>query len=275
MNVFNSIEDYQFWRSEQGKIAFVPTMGNLHEGHLSLVRKAQEHADVVVVSIFVNPLQFAAHEDLESYPRTLQQDTEKLETVTTTALFAPSVEDMYPEGNDNQTQIMVPALSKGLCGSSRPHFFQGVATVVCKLFNIIKPDYAVFGEKDFQQLLVVRKMVKDLRMPLEIIGAPIVREESGLAMSSRNGYLSQKAHKKAGRISATLAKCAEKLRSGEAVANVLKFGLNELTQVGFTVDYFELRDHRNLMPLTEYTGSSRLFVAAFIEGVRLIDNIKT
>jgi len=169
--------------------------------------------------------------------------------------------------------VMVSDIAKGLCGGSRPHFFQGVATVVCMLFNIIKPDYAVFGEKDYQQLLVIKKMVKDLHMPVEIIGSPIVREDGGLAMSSRNDYLSKETRKKSCLIFQTLKECAEKLNSNETVEAALDFGINKLTTAGFKVDYFELRDETNLKPLTEHSDSGRLFAAVTIDGTRLIDNL--
>ncbi|MBF0255331.1 MAG: pantoate--beta-alanine ligase, partial [Gammaproteobacteria bacterium] len=178
------------WRSQGQRIGFVPTMGNLHRGHLQLVRQAQERAERVVVSIFVNPLQFGANEDFASYPRTLEEDKALLQAEGVDLLFAPGVELIYPQGQQAHTQVHVPGISELLCGASRPGHFIGVATIVCKLFNLVQPDLALFGEKDFQQLLVIRRMVADLALPVEIIGIPTVREADGLAMSSRNRYLS-------------------------------------------------------------------------------------
>ncbi|MCB1675253.1 MAG: pantoate--beta-alanine ligase, partial [Halioglobus sp.] len=190
-------------------IAFVPTMGNLHEGHLNLVRRARQLCDVVVVSIFVNPLQFAPHEDLDSYPRTMAADKEKLFREGVQILYAPTVEEIYPEGMAAQTQVHVPELGDTLCGSSRPGHFDGVTTVVSKLFNIVQPDVAIFGEKDFQQLSIVRKMVRDLCMPVEIVGVETTRDEDGLAKSSRNGYLSLQQRHIAPILHDTLSSCRE------------------------------------------------------------------
>jgi pantoate--beta-alanine ligase len=177
------------WRRNERRIGLVPTMGNLHDGHLSLVKRAMRLADRVVVSLFVNPLQFAPSEDFERYPRTIEQDRAALEAMGAHCLFAPDEQQVYPHGRDHQTRVEVPGISDLLCGASRPGFFQGVATVVTKLFNMVQPDLAPFGEKDYQQLLVIRRLVADLNMPVDIVSAPIVREPDGLAMSSRNAYL--------------------------------------------------------------------------------------
>ena len=200
---------------QQGKtIGLVPTMGNLHEGHISLVRKAAEASDIVVTSIFVNPMQFGANEDLDTYPRTLVEDQEKLAAAGNTLVFAPGVEEIYPEGLANQTKVVVPEVSEGHCGASRPGHFEGVATVVTMLFNMVQPDIAVFGEKDFQQLAVIRKLARDLMIPVEVIGAPTVREDDGLAKSSRNGYLSEQERAIAPVVFRTLSHTADQLAQG-------------------------------------------------------------
>lgn len=273
MNLFHSILEYRDWRNGHADVAFVPTMGNLHEGHLRLVRLAKTYAKSVVVSIFVNPLQFGPHEDFDNYPRTLSEDMQKLEKVNTDVIFAPSVMEMYPSGSAAQTQVMVPEISKGLCGESRPHFFQGVATVVCKLFNCVQPTVAIFGEKDYQQLLVIKKMVQDLNLPIEIIGAPIVREVNGLAMSSRNQYLSQKQKEQASLIYQSLQSAAQAIHAGGPIETILTHEKQKLNTAGFKLDYYELRDTLELKPLTSYIKPARLFVAAYLGKTRLIDNL--
>lgn len=273
MELFHSIADYKNWRKQQKAIAFVPTMGNLHAGHISLVTKALDYVDTIVVSIFVNPLQFAPHEDFASYPRTLNEDCKKLAAANVSAVFAPNVNEMYPQGQTAQTQVLVPAVSQGLCGASRPHFFQGVATVVCKLFNIIQADVAVFGEKDYQQLLVIKKMAQDLAMPIQVIGAPLVRESNGLAMSSRNQYLSAEEKQQASLLYQSLIRAAAAIGAGENIADVLIYEKQMLTDAGFTLDYYEARDAASLEPLIELRANSRLFVAAFLGKTRLIDNL--
>ena len=202
-------------RGEGKRIGFVPTMGNLHNGHAALVEKAGQRADFVVTSIFVNPLQFGANEDLASYPRTLEADQERLLNAGCNLLFAPTVEEMYPHGMIGQTLVSVPGVSDGLCGASRPGHFAGVATVVCKLFNMVQPDLAVFGQKDFQQLAVIRTLVHDLNMPIQIIGEPTVRAEDGLALSSRNGYLDAQQRHSAPLIYRTLRSLASAIQAGE------------------------------------------------------------
>ncbi|WP_462322532.1 pantoate--beta-alanine ligase, partial [Halochromatium sp.] len=208
------------WRQAGLSVALVPTMGNLHAGHLSLIRLASERADRVVATVFVNPLQFGAGEDFDAYPRTLEHDSDMLRDAGCDLLFAPSELEVYPRGRDRQTFIEVPGLSDLLCGASRPGHFRGVATVVAKLFNMVQPELAIFGEKDFQQLLVIRRMVEDLNLPVEVVGAPIVRERDGLAMSSRNAYLSAAERAIAPRLQACLAEAVARLRAGARRAAV-------------------------------------------------------
>ncbi|TNE96397.1 MAG: pantoate--beta-alanine ligase [Gammaproteobacteria bacterium] len=260
---------------QQGKtIGLVPTMGNLHEGHISLVRKASEAADIVVTSIFVNPMQFGAGEDLDTYPRTLADDQEKLEAAGNTLVFAPTVDEIYPEGLASQTQVVVPDVSDGHCGASRPGHFEGVATVVTMLFNMVQPDLAVFGEKDFQQLAVIRKMTSDLMMPVEVIGAPTVREDDGLAKSSRNGYLSDKERQIAPAVYQTLQATARKLSDGRADFEALEQEAEaSLTQAGLRPDYFNIVNSLTLKPAKPDDNDITLLVAAFLGTTRLIDNL--
>lgn len=274
MKIFHTILEYRAWRNENPAVAFVPTMGNLHAGHLSLVKQAKTLGGKTVVSIFVNPLQFAPHEDFDSYPRTLKEDAEKLASVDADVIFAPTSLEMYPFGKDAQTQVSVPEISKGLCGDSRPHFFQGVATVVCKLFNCIQPTQAIFGEKDYQQLLVIKKMVQDLNMPIEIIAAPIVREANGLAMSSRNQYLLPEQKQQASLLYQSLQTTATAIRAGASTAAILTEEKQKLSDAGFKVDYYEVRDAVNLKPLTEPSKPARAFIAAYLGNTRLIDNLE-
>ena len=202
------------YRDQDKRVGLVPTMGNLHDGHLALVRRALEAADVVVTSIFVNPMQFGVGEDLDAYPRTLTDDQRRLGAEGNTLLFAPPVSEVYPDGLAHQTRIVVPEVSDGHCGASRPGHFEGVATVVSMLFNMVQPDIAVFGEKDFQQLAVIRKMVRDLFLPVDVIGLPTVREEDGLAMSSRNGYLTDAERQTAPALYRVLSKTGDALAEG-------------------------------------------------------------
>lgn len=255
-------------------IGFVPTMGNLHEGHLQLVRKAKEFCDFVVCSIFVNPLQFGANEDLDAYPRTMAADKEKLFSEGTSCLFAPTVEEMYPQGQDAQTIVSVPELANKLCGASRPGHFDGVATVVSKLFNMVQPDVAVFGQKDFQQLMVIRKMTEDLCMPVEIVGVATVRETDGLAMSSRNNYLSEDQRNLAPRIHRLLMEYREAIGNGfDNYAALERFAIEDLRQAGFEPDYFTIRDASTLMDVTPMTEEVVLLAAAKLGKTRLIDNV--
>lgn len=262
------------YRQQDKTIALVPTMGNLHEGHISLVRKASEAADIVVTSIFVNPMQFGANEDLDSYPRTLAEDQDKLAPAGNTLIFAPPVSEIYPEGLANQTKVVVPEVSEGHCGASRPGHFEGVATVVTMLFNMIQPDIAFFGEKDFQQLAVIRKMTRDLMMPIEIIGAPTVREDDGLAKSSRNGYLSDEERAIAPVVYKTLTHAAEQLKAGNNdFAALEQEARDTLSEAGLRPDYFNIVNSLTLKPAAEADTELTLLVAAFLGTTRLIDNL--
>jgi len=262
------------YRRHGKTIGLVPTMGNLHEGHISLVRKAAEAADVVVTSIFVNPMQFGAGEDLDTYPRTLTEDQEQLEAAGNTLVFAPGVEEVYPEGLAMQTQVVVPEVSDGHCGASRPGHFEGVATVVTMLLNMVQPDVAVFGEKDFQQLAVIRKLVRDLMLPVEVVGAPTIREDDGLAKSSRNGYLTASERKIAPVVYQTLQATARELNGGRSDFQALEEeARNRLAESGLRPDYFNIVNSQTLKPAgTEDTGIT-LLVAAFLGTTRLIDNL--
>jgi pantoate--beta-alanine ligase len=262
-------------RAKDRSIAFVPTMGNLHEGHLDLVRRARKLCDVVIVSIFVNPMQFGANEDLDAYPRTLTADREKLFAEGVSMVYAPGVEEIYPDGMDVQTQVQIPELSNTLCGASRPGHFTGVATVVSKLFNIVQPDIAVFGEKDFQQLSIIRKMVRDLCLPIEIIGIPTTRAEDGLALSSRNGYLTAAQRKVAPLLNQTLVECREAIACGfDNFRELEAHAKLKLIQAGFEPDYFEIRDARSLGEVTDNTEELAILAAAKLGHPRLIDNIR-
>ncbi|MCA0903554.1 pantoate--beta-alanine ligase [Qipengyuania aquimaris] len=263
-------------RGDGATIALVPTMGALHEGHLTLMREARHAADHVVASIFVNPRQFGEGEDLDAYPRQLARDSELLEKEGVALLWAPQPQEVYPQGY--ATNISVAGVSEGLCGGDRPGHFDGVATVVCKLFNQVRPDIGFFGEKDWQQLAVIRRMARDLDLTQPnvdaIRGVPIVREEDGLAMSSRNAYLSSKQREQAGALPRAMRDAIAVLSEGGEAERPLG-NLREVLQVsGFdSVDYAELRDADSLEPLEKDNGNARLFVAARIGGTRLIDNM--
>lgn len=259
-------------RTTKKLIGFVPTMGNLHEGHLTLVRAAKKICDVVVVSIFVNPIQFGAGEDFDSYPRTLEQDSRLLADVGCDIIFAPSVDQMYGK-QPRLTNISVGQITNDLCGQSRPGHFDGVAVVVTKLFNIVQPDYAFFGQKDYQQLAVIRQLVQDLNIPLEVIGVPIVRAADGLALSSRNGYLSEEQRSIAPTIYQLLKQAEVGLGEGQSLSQVLANISTELTQAGFVVDYVEARQP-NLQPIEEFDRDLVLFIAAKLGSTRLIDNLQ-
>lgn len=259
-------------RAARKIIGFVPTMGNLHEGHLTLVREAKKLCDVVVVSIFVNPTQFGPGEDFDNYPRTLEQDSRLLADVGCDIIFAPSVEQMYGT-QPRLTNISVSQITDALCGSSRPGHFDGVALVVTKLFNIVQPNYAFFGQKDYQQLAVIRQFVQDLNIPLEVIGVPIVRAADGLALSSRNGYLSPEQRQVAPVIYRSLKQAEQQLHQGKDLQQVLEDIKTQLTDNGFVVDYVEARQS-NLLPATQFDRDIVLFVAAKLGTTRLIDNLE-
>lgn len=259
-------------RAARKIIGFVPTMGNLHEGHLTLVREAKKLCDVVVVSIFVNPTQFGPGEDFDSYPRTLEQDSRLLADVGCDIIFAPSVEQMYGT-QPRLTNISVSQITDALCGSSRPGHFDGVALVVTKLFNIVQPNYAFFGQKDYQQLAVIRQFVQDLNIPLEVIGVPIVRAADGLALSSRNGYLSAEHRQIAPVIYQSLKQAEQQLNQGKDLQQVVEDIKTQLTDNGFVVDYVEARQ-TNLLPATQFDRDIVLFVAAKLGATRLIDNLE-
>jgi len=259
------------WRRE--RIGLVPTMGALHEGHLSLVRETQNHADKIVVSIFVNPAQFAPHEDFDRYPRALDSDMEKLAgTGAVDLVFAPSVVEMYPQGFATKVEVGGP--SQGLETDFRPHFFGGVATVVSKLLIAALPDVAIFGEKDYQQLLVIRRMTADLSLPIRILGGAIMREADGLAMSSRNAYLKPEERKVAGKLNLALKDAIARVRGGTTVTNAEAFGTRALFDAGFnTVDYVAIRDAETLVPVSSLARPARILAAARIGATRLIDNM--
>jgi pantoate--beta-alanine ligase len=261
-------------RAEGKQIAFVPTMGNLHAGHAALVEKAAQRADFVVASIFVNPLQFGPNEDLDSYPRTLLADQEKLVQAGCHLLFTPDVAEMYPHGTDGQTRVSVAGVSEGLCGASRPGHFEGVATVVSKLFNMVQPDLAIFGQKDFQQLAVIRTLVRDLNMPIQIIGEPTVRAEDGLALSSRNGYLSAEQRDAAPLLYRTLKEMANAIKAGERdYAKLITAAQAQHSAAGLRPDYLEVREANGLRPATADDRHLVILVAAFTGNTRLIDNL--
>lgn len=256
------------------RIGFVPTMGNLHQGHISLIEEARAHADYVVCSIFVNPTQFGANEDFGSYPRTLEEDRLLLNSAHCDLLFAPAAEEMYANGRSQLTTVSVAEITERLCGLSRPGHFAGVATVVAKLFNVVQPDSACFGEKDFQQLAVIRQMVDDLCFPIEIIGCPTARHEDGLAMSSRNGYLSEEERLRAPMLYQSLRQIRDAILAGQRdYAMLSEASRNHLTKSGFRPDYFEICDANSLRPATPETKELVLVVAAWLGKTRLIDNL--
>jgi pantoate--beta-alanine ligase len=261
------------WRGAGERVAFVPTMGNLHAGHIALVRRARELAERTVASVFVNPLQFGPGEDLAAYPRTLERDCEMLAEAGCDLLFAPEVATMYPRGQAGQTRVEVPGISDLLCGASRPGHFVGVATVVCKLFNMVQPDLALFGEKDLQQLLVIRRMVGDLDLPIGIVGVPTVRESDGLAMSSRNGYLSADERARAPVVYRALGAAAQDLIAGRGVAEVEARALATIAAAGLRPDYVSVRRADDLGVPEDGDRTLAILAAAYLGRARLIDNL--
>ena len=260
-------------RMEGKRVALVPTMGNLHEGHMKLVDEAKARADVVVVSIFVNPMQFDRPEDLARYPRTLQEDCEKLNKRKVDLVFAPSVKEIYPNGTETHTYVDVPGLSTMLEGASRPGHFRGVSTIVSKLFNLVQPDIACFGEKDFQQLALIRKMVADMGFDIEIVGVPIMRAKDGLALSSRNGYLTAEQRKIAPGLYKVLSSIADKLQAGERdLDEIIAIAGQELNEKGFRSDDIQIRDADTLLEVSENSKRAVILVAAWLGDARLIDN---
>ena len=267
-------EQLAVWRGMGERIAFVPTMGNLHAGHLSLVARARELAERVVVSIFVNPLQFAQGEDLDAYPNTPVEDSEKLLQAGVDLLFRPQEREVYPRGREGVTFVEVPGISDILCGASRPGHFRGVATVVAKLFNIVQPDVACFGEKDYQQLTVLRRMVADLNIPLEVVGVATEREPDGLAMSSRNGYLTADERQTAPHLYQTLQELAGYLRNGKKDWAQLELQAGErLASAGLRPDYVSIRRADDLGLPNRADTSLVILAAAFLGRARLIDNL--
>ncbi|MCH9300330.1 pantoate--beta-alanine ligase [Pantoea allii] len=265
--------DVRRWREQGKRIALVPTMGNLHEGHLTLVDEARERGDIVIVSIFVNPMQFDRPDDLARYPRTLQEDSEKLNRHAVDVVFAPSPAEVYPQGLANQTFVDVPVLSSLLEGASRPGHFRGVATIVSKLFNLVQPDIACFGEKDFQQLAIIRKMVADMGFDIEIIGVPTVRAKDGLALSSRNGYLTDDERKLAPALSQVMNEMAARLANGERqIDDIIDAANLSLQEKGFRPDGLAICDAETLQPLTVDSQRAVVLMAAWLGNARLIDN---
>lgn len=274
MQIISTIAQLRAWRKQAGTVAFVPTMGNLHAGHMALVHEAKKHADKVVVSIFVNPIQFGQGEDFEQYPRTLEQDAEKLQQAGADVIFAPSVQEMYPHGAQ-QYFVEPPPLQNELCGRTRPGHFRGVATVVTKLFNIVQPNVACFGKKDYQQLAVLTAMVQDLNMDIRIIPVATERVSNGLALSSRNGYLSAEELQQAAQLYQQLQAIATDIIQGRKDFDVLEqTATAALNQLGWRVDYIEIRQ-ANTLQKAQCTDQEIVILAAAVLGrTRLIDNLE-
>lgn len=279
MMVVNSIggvrERVRAYRSQEQTVVFVPTMGNLHQGHVALIRKAKESKGSVVVSLFVNPLQFGKNEDFTTYPRTLERDQTVLKEEGVDLLFLPEEKTMYPQGVEHQTKVEVPCLGEILEGVTRPHFFKGVTTVVNRLFNIVQADAAFFGKKDYQQLIVIKRMVGDLAMPIEIIGVDTVREEDGLALSSRNSYLTIAQRRVAPMLHQALQRAAGRLRTGRRdYVRIEQTAIEELTDGGLKPDYISVRRRQDLMMPDEKETEWVVLGAAYLGTTRLIDNVE-
>ena len=276
MEILRSLDAMREWRASLApnqRVGFAPTMGNLHAGHIELVNVAKQRSDVVVASIFVNPMQFGGNEDLDAYPRTLEEDLAKLEAAGAVAVFTPTTNDIYPDGVSQHTAVDVPGLTDVLCGASRPGHFRGVTTVVSKLLGIVRPHIAVFGAKDLQQVLVIKKMVRDLSINTEIDVVPTVRETDGLAMSSRNGYMSHDERALAPLFSRTLKETAKRVaESGSDIETVIAEAEAILTDAGFVLDYLEARHTYDLSKASSLNQETAIFGAAFLGTTRLTDN---
>lgn len=278
MQIIHTVADLRKSLENQENIGFVPTMGNLHAGHIQLVEIAKQHTKCIVVSIFVNPLQFGANEDFSTYPRTLNADCEKLDIAGADIVFAPSVKEIYPDFDGkclNQTMtITAPPLASTLCGASRPGHFSGVATVVMKLFSIVMPQIAVFGKKDFQQLLVIKELIKQFNLPIEIIAGDTMRESSGLAMSSRNGYLTPEQKTQAAQLQLCLQQIANEIKAGHTNYAVLEqIATQALSSQGWQVEYISVRSARTLETASDDDANLVVLAAAKLGNTRLIDNI--
>jgi pantoate--beta-alanine ligase len=268
-------EQVRRWRSEGRRVAFVPTMGNLHAGHLSLIEAARRHGERFIASIFVNPMQFGPNEDYAQYPRTPTKDADMLTAAGCNLMFMPDVAEIYPNGSERATRVDVPSLSRVLDGEIRPGHFEGVSTIVATLFHIVEPDVAIFGEKDFQQLTIIRRMVADLCMAVEIVGAPTVRDSDGLAMSSRNQYLTPAEREVAPRIYQALQAAANRLQAGDTeLSSIERTGVQALTTAGMKPDYFSVRRAQDLGAPAPDTTHLVVLTAARLGKARLIDNIQ-
>lgn len=277
MRIIRTVSELRVFRAAElghNITGLVPTMGDLHEGHLNLVQHSREHCAKTIVSIFVNPLQFGANEDFDKYPRVLERDIKKLEALSVDVLFVPSIQEMYPEGQKDMTRVLVPGISTLLCGSTRPSHFEGVTTVVSKLFHITQPDVAFFGEKDWQQLTIIKSMVRQLNFPIEIKGVPTTRESDGLALSSRNRYLSSSERAIAPNLYSILREIATQVKEGQTNYKVLEeSAADQLKELGFEPDYISICSASTLEPPVEPEEELRVFAAARLGRARLIDNI--
>ena len=262
-------------RKQGKKVGVVPTMGNLHEGHLQLIRLAHEHADLIVATIFVNQLQFGLNEDWDKYPRTFDSDRAMLDAENCHILFAPDDLEMYPNGIDNQTRVLCPTMTDVLCGASRPGHFEGVTTVVTKLFHIVEPDVAIFGNKDFQQIAIIRRMVADLCMRVKIIGAPIARDDDGLALSSRNRFISDEERPRANQLYRTLSWVRDQIQQGDRdFPKLEELGKKQVIEAGFRPDYLSVCDAQKLEPALDDDADLAILGALFTDRARLIDNLR-